>query len=339
MSFLNEYFASLLDGFLNPQKRLFVGYIATALFIALGWLLFSGNKRAPSKVSQALAHLFSKKVWWSKSAKLDYQIILGNRLFLLLFSPLLISQLAISSGLFLLLAEHLPSRPTFLSSWNTFSVSLLFTSVYFVIDDFARFLLHFMMHRLPFLWAFHKVHHSAETMTPFTVLRTHPVEMVLFSLRTIAVQSISIALFVFFLGDRLTLVTVFSASLFAFIFNLVGANLRHSHIPLHYPKWLERLIISPAQHQIHHSIESRHHDKNFGVALSFWDRCFGSFLYSEPKENLNFGLKNQQHFRYGVISAYSEPFFDIYKMLMRRLAQLSSVVPTFISMKFRGVEK
>ena len=60
-------------------------------------------------------------------------------------------------------------------------------------------------------------------------------------------------------------------NIFIFLFNVFGSNLRHSHIGISYWKWLEFILISPAQHHLHHSVSKEHHDKNFGVSLAIWD--------------------------------------------------------------------
>ena len=67
-----EYLDRLVDPFLNPQKRVFVGYMAAALSIAfvVQWR-FAGDR--PVK---ALRRLFDRQVWWSRSARLDYKIII-----------------------------------------------------------------------------------------------------------------------------------------------------------------------------------------------------------------------------------------------------------------------
>lgn len=64
---------------------------------------------------------------------------------------------------------------------------LCFTLCHFLLDDLSKYLVHRALYRWPVLWAFHKVHHSAITLTPLTVYRTHPLEAVLFSLRGSAV--------------------------------------------------------------------------------------------------------------------------------------------------------
>ena len=101
--------------------------------------------------------------------------------------------------------------------------------------------------------------------------------------------------------------TVFGASVGVVIFHSLGSNLRHSHVKIRYPKIIERILISPGQHQIHHSTEKKHFDKNFGVAFAIWDLMFGSLVLSE-KASHKFGLKTQFGSKQGIMHLYIEPF-------------------------------
>ena len=140
------------------------------------------------------------------------------------------------------------------------------------------------------LWAFHKVHHSAETLTPITVYRTHPVEGIIFATRAVFVQAVTIALFVSLFGGSIELVEVYGVNILLFIFNFTGANLRHSHIRIAYPRVIEQILISPAQHQIHHSSDVSHFNCNFGAALAIWDRVAKTLFTSESSQEITFGL-------------------------------------------------
>ena len=93
----------------------------------------------------------------------------------------------------------------------------------------------------------HHVHHS---VTPMTVFRTHPLEGLVFTLRSAFAQGLTISTFVYFFAGGIVL----GANLFVFLFNVFGSNLRHSHIGIRYWKWLEYILISPAQHHLHHSV-------------------------------------------------------------------------------------
>jgi sterol desaturase/sphingolipid hydroxylase (fatty acid hydroxylase superfamily) len=126
-------------------------------------------------------------------------------------------------------------------------------------------------------------------------------------LRTSIVQGVAISIFIFLFGSKVDLVTVFGASVGVVIFHSLGSNLRHSHIKIRYPKVVERIFISPGQHQIHHSTEKKHFDKNFGVAFAIWDLMLGSLAFSE-KASHKFGLKTKFGSKHSVMHLYIEPF-------------------------------
>ena len=105
-----------------------------------------------------------------------------------------------------------------------------YTIFLFILDDFSRYITHRALHQIPILWAFHKVHHTAEHLTPFTVFRTHPIEAWIFSIRSALVQGIAISIFVFLFGSKIDLLSIYGVNIFLFIFNLAGANLRHSNV-------------------------------------------------------------------------------------------------------------
>ena len=153
-------------------------------------------------------------------------------------------------------------------------------------------------------------------MTPFTIFRTHPVEGVVFLLRTSIVQGSTISLFLFLFGDKVDLITVFGASVGVVIFHSLGSNLRHSHIKIRYPRVIELIFISPGQHQIHHSTEKRHFDKNFGVALALWDLMFGSLVHSETQTH-KFGLETKFGGNHNLRHLYFEPFKAAFKAVKR----------------------
>lgn len=312
MEFLADYAQSVINTLTDPRKRVYLGYLVAALFIGGCWL-FARYRLSPLAL---LRHLLSPKVWWSQSARADYKLLLINKALMLGIAPLLIGKVALATLIFQSLYELVGQRPlpgTLLPAW---AVPVAFTLFLFLLDDFARYYLHRLMHRWPVLWAFHKVHHSARTMTPFTVLRTHPVEGVLFTLRSIFVQATSIGLFLFLFGDQVDLVTVLGVNIAVFAFNVAGSNLRHSHVAIYYWRWLEHLLISPAQHQIHHSTRPRHFDRNFGAVLAIWDWIGGSLHLSEPDTKLTFGVSTRVLVdEHSLKTLYLTPFIEALRAL------------------------
>jgi len=166
------------------------------------------------------------------------------------------------------------------------------------------------MHMLPLLWRFHRVHHSAEVLNPLTFYRVHPIENILFGLRYALTTGFVTAVFIYFFGAGIGLIEFLGVNILVFVFLLIGSNLRHSHIPLSYGKRIEKWLISPYQHQLHHSTICTH--KNFGSYLAIWDRWFGT-LTSEKRENLKFGLQNET-VTHSLIGALFNPFIKGIKL-------------------------
>ena len=311
MSEIIDIFQSdVLGQFLNPRRRLFWGYLLSAIIIAFLWL--SLVKKI--NLRRAFNTIFDPSVLLSKSSRADMICFLINRVFLIICRPVLITQIFIATAIyhFLHFQSYIPiglfeTTPVFIST-------ILFTSCFFLIDDFSRFGLHYALHRIPALWEFHKFHHSAETLTPLTVTRTHPVEAILFTLRSAIIQGSVIAIFLFLFGQQLSLFTILGVNIFVVLFHGLGSNLRHSHISVSYPETIEKFIMSPAQHHLHHSSQKEHFDKNFGVALSIWDKMAGSFQYSS-KQELTFGIGSEtQEYTRTIAHMYVLPFKKVFNM-------------------------
>ena len=132
----------------------------------------------------------------------------------------------------------------------------------FLIMDFAFWVSHWARHKIPWLWYFHSVHHSQKELSPQTVWRTHPLESTLISIFYMIPVSI-------FGGDQSAwlVVIVFSGAAWPyFIHSNVRVNLG----------FLNRFIVSPQYHRVHHSINREQHDRNFGEHIIFWDWLFGT---------------------------------------------------------------
>ena len=321
-----EYIGDIFHHFVDPKKRVFFGYIILSIAIAYLWLIFFRKKGLRS----AFFKVFDKKILLSGSAISDYKMFLINRVLMLVLSPYLLTQLAVATFFYYSLLS-LPVS-SFLSSLNsvpTVIVATLFTVVFFTFDDFTKYWVHRWMHKWPILWALHKVHHSAETLNPITVYRTHPLEGILFSLRGAFSQGIVLSMFFFIFGDKVDLVTILGVNFLVFSFHVAGSNLRHSHIDIKYWSWLEKILISPAQHQLHHSLDERHYDKNFGAALAIWDWMFGSLHHSEDIEDLVLGVEDDDFNPRSVKELYLKPLKEILNILSESLSSFKSLNKIF----------
>ena len=134
----------------------------------------------------------------------------------------------------------------------------------FLVMDAVGYWMHRLMHASPLLWAFHRIHHSQQRLTVLTNFRFHFVEVALFGLAT------------FVPGLLLKAPAWLAASLVALGVQLLA----HSGHDWSYGP-LDRLLVSPRFHGVHHSTDPRHYGSNFGMLFSLWDRLFGTALTGE----------------------------------------------------------
>jgi sterol desaturase/sphingolipid hydroxylase (fatty acid hydroxylase superfamily) len=85
---------------------------------------------------------------------------------------------------------------------------------------------------------------------------------------------------------------------------------------------LEYILISPAQHQLHHSVDVKHHDKNFGAALAIWDYVFGSLHHSVEIDDLKLGIDNQERDFNRLSTLYFSPIIEIKNILKNKMQSL-----------------
>ena len=307
MDYFFEYTSVITNQFIDPKKRVFIFYLIISIIIGFFW--FMVNKKLSFK--KTIKKIFDKKIFFSRSAKSDYKIFLINQFIMMIVSPFLITQLTIATILYFHFHSISWLNAGIFNDFPKIYIVLIFTIFQFTLDDFSKYIIHRFMHKWPILWALHQVHHSATTLTPMTVFRTHPLEGIIFSLRSSISQAIGISLFFYFFGNSVNLYTILGVNIFVFSFNILGSNLRHSHIGIRYWKWLEYIIISPAQHQLHHSVAFEHHDKNFGAALAIWDWLFGSLHHSIEFESLQLGISKDNNESHNLKELYLNPFFEI----------------------------
>ncbi|MBI5149916.1 MAG: sterol desaturase family protein [Candidatus Omnitrophica bacterium] len=151
-----------------------------------------------------------------------------------------------------------------------------------LILDFAMYVWHRINHAVPFLWRFHRVHHSDPHVDVTTASRFHFGEVTLSAVINYALM--------LSLGASIWEVRIFKL-IFVFM-----TQLTHSNIRLFKP--LENLIrlifVLPSMHRIHHSDIRRETDSNYGTIFSIWDRLFATFTKDTDSQKLHFGLKEFQ---------------------------------------------
>jgi sterol desaturase/sphingolipid hydroxylase (fatty acid hydroxylase superfamily) len=197
-----------------------------------------------------------------------------------------------------------------------------------LLADFLIFFAHMVQHKVWWLWEFHKAHHAAEFMPlGLTARRNHLVDDWLkYGVPTLF-GSVVFVLFAYVIGRNVADTFIWGLDLFLIFKLLSFYHLKHSHVNLRFPYVIERyFLISPAQHQLHHSTEERHYDRNFGTLFSAWDVLFGTWHRSEEKP-IKIGLPESAEFHgpgklwytpIAVAKLYYLPFVNIFRELRTR---------------------
>jgi sterol desaturase/sphingolipid hydroxylase (fatty acid hydroxylase superfamily) len=298
--------------FFVPAAKQYWLYLAASLIIAA--VVYVGRSRKP-KLRSLVHYCVPWRILLHRSAITDYKIWFLNSLLLIVIAPPLITVAtgysylgAIGVTRFLVGVDCL--------NWRIGPAGIAVATLLNLLAlDASLFLTHLAHHRISFLWEFHKVHHSAEVLTPFTVFRGHPVEFILNGLVFAILGGITSGSLVFVFGSNPGM-TILGVNAFEFAFFLFGYHLRHSHVWIMFPGWLGRHISSPALHQIHHSADPRHYDKNLAQIFTFWDRIAGTLYLPRQRENLKFGIGEKGEDDFATLpNLYLKPF----SMVMRRL--------------------
>ena len=300
----------------DPSKRVFWGYLIVALVIA-GLVLVVRDRRQWR--FRLYEQLLSPRLWLHPSSLLDMKLMVTKSVVrALLFAPWLLSSYGVALAVLRLANGQLGvAHPTTLSpSW----IALLYTVVLFMSSDGSRYLLHRLCHEVPLLWQFHQVHHSAQVMTPLTLYRSHPVENLLFVLRGVLVTGFVTGVFFYIFGEYAVQYQFLGVNALGLLFNMLGANLRHSPVWISYGSRVEHFLLSPAQHQIHHSEDPEHFGSNYGSCLALWDWLGGSLRIAKSRGGLSFGLARREanHNPHILGSALIGPFRGCWRLIVRR---------------------
>lgn len=291
---------------MSANKRVHWLYLISSFILA-----FYVYKRSKVKGS-FFNYVFNKKTWIGRSAIIDYTFIFFNSLVkVVIIAPFLFLALYLAESINDSLFNYFGVIEY---QFSVLTIIITYTITIVVVDDFASFFIHYLMHKIPWLWEFHKIHHSATALNPFTQYRIHPVELIINNFRGLVVKGIITGVFLYLASGQVSLLTFFGINIFNFLFFFWGANLRHSHVKLKYFNFLEYFIISPYQHQIHHSNNPELYDTNMGSRLAIWDWMFGTLIRSESVKTLRFGLGNSEDDKYKTFSQnLISPFINLFK--------------------------
>jgi sterol desaturase/sphingolipid hydroxylase (fatty acid hydroxylase superfamily) len=147
-----------------------------------------------------------------------------------------------------------------------------------VLMDYTLYIWHVLTHRVPFLWRFHLVHHVDLDLDASTALRFHFGELLL-SVPWRAAQVLVLGVSPLALSTWQTLL-------------LVSIMFHHSNVrlPIDVEQTLNRIIVTPRMHGIHHSIMREETDSNWSSGLTIWDRLHGTLRLDVPQDQITIGV-------------------------------------------------
>lgn len=255
-------------------------YLLSFCFVA--WLVFLYRREGGS----FLRWLFPREVYTHQSLKIDVVLYLIAQV-LLVFG--LLARFGGTPVVAAYVAGIMPYAP-----FGDLQLSpVLLALSLFVIGDFSLYWIHRLHHSINVIWPLHAVHHSAEVLSPITTYRQHPLSPFVNTAMQTFITGAIFGVFIGVINPNATVFEIAGANAFVVIVNLTTTHFQHSHIWISFGPILERVFISPAQHQVHHSIEPKHYNKNYGQTLAIWDWMFGSLYITAPNEVVTFGLSDE----------------------------------------------
>ncbi|MEP7030819.1 MAG: sterol desaturase family protein [Pseudolabrys sp.] len=236
--------------------------------------------------------LFPKRIVNSKSNQADIGYLFFNVfVFGVVFGWAVLTYQFLSNGIVSgLIAIVGPVTPSTLSPWIS---RIIITAMLFLSYELGYWFNHWLSHKVPVLWEFHKVHHTAEVLTPLTNFRVHPIYAWVFANILAISAAIANGLGNYIFGETAYQYALSDTNIILVLFIHTYVHLQHSHMWIAFRGLAGRVFVSPAHHQVHHSGNPKHFNKNFGSCLALWDWMFGTLYVPEKeREKLVFGFPN-----------------------------------------------
>jgi sterol desaturase/sphingolipid hydroxylase (fatty acid hydroxylase superfamily) len=174
---------------------------------------------------------------------------------------------------------------------------LLQMVLFFVLIDFVQWLVHVFLHKVPFFWRFHKVHHSVKEMGFAAHLRYHFVENMVYR----PAKYVMVSLLFGFQFEDIFYIYYISV----LIGHLNHANLSWDYGPFKY------IFNNPKMHIWHHVKElpdSHPNGINFGISLSIWDYLFGTSYVPSSGRDIELGFPDDENYPKGFFGQLIAPF-------------------------------
>lgn len=148
-----------------------------------------------------------------------------------------------------------------------------------ILLDYTLYAWHVLTHKVRFLWRFHQIHHADLDLTALTAARFHFGE---------------ITISVLFRAGQILLIGVSPQALQTWqtlLFMSIFFHHSNVRLPKGFEDRLQKLIVTPRLHGIHHSIEEDEQNSNWSSGLTIWDILHGTFRSDVPQNEITIGVK------------------------------------------------
>lgn len=293
--------------FTSPGSIFSIYSLATSFavgFCALSWIHW--RRRGRTNARALTRAILAQKLLLRESTLADIQLFIISVVFMpAIVTGLVISANSVATSVHALLDSLLgPIGPFACCSLTTKIVS---TVVLFLAYEIGYWIDHYLKHRVPFLWEFHKLHHTADVLTPLTNFRNHPIDNIVFGYMLAFFIGGASGILEWLFNQHTQSFTVDGKNILFIIFLWTIGHLQHSQFWIPFRGVWGRLILSPAHHQIHHSRDPAHYNRNLGSVLAVWDWAFGTLEIPTTKNpRLVYGADNAgaaPHSTYGILVA------------------------------------
>ncbi|MBV9557378.1 MAG: sterol desaturase family protein [Pseudolabrys sp.] len=298
--------------------------LGAALLLATAYYAWKRLRRGRKLRARTLMRaLFPKRIVHSPSNAADIGYLFFNVfVFGVVFGWAVLTYQTVTNGIIGALVASF-GRPSPSALPDIVSRSVI-TVMLFLAYELGYWFNHWLSHRVPVLWEFHKVHHSAEVLTPLTNFRVHPVYTWVFAniLAFSAAVANGIANYMF--GETAYQYALSDSNIILVFFIHLYVHLQHSHVWISFTGWLGRVLVSPAHHQVHHSMNPKHFNKNFGSCLALWDWIFGTlYVPGKEREKLSFGVAPDEFPAHTITGELVAPFIRAARLVRK-------IIPTAV---------
>ena len=237
--------------------------LAAALIVSVLYFVWQRHKRGRRvRLRTILRALFPRRIMRHSSNQADiFYLFFNVFVFSMLFGWAILSYQLISNGIIAaLVALAGPVTPSTLPVYVSRSI---ITVMLFLAYELGYWFNHWLSHKVPLLWEFHKVHHTAEVLTPLTNFRVHPIYGWIFANILAFSTAVANGFGNYMFGDTAYQYALSDTNIILVLFIHAYVHLQHTHMWISFRGALGRLFVSPAHHQVHHSADPKHFNKNY----------------------------------------------------------------------------